>query len=230
MKIPDSRPALFLERVNRFVALVSIEGVPTPAHVPHTGRLAELLELGAACRVIPAPPGSARKTAWTLLLVRAGKRWVCIDTRWANALVAESLQCGGLPAFAAWPEVEAEVRVGDRRLDFRVSNARDDCYIEVKCVTLVEDGTALFPDAPTARGTEHLRTLGGLVADGHQAAMLFIVLRRDAEEVLPHRAHDPAFAAALGEARDRGVLLQAWTTDVGTRGMTLARTIPVICG
>ncbi len=229
MKLPASRPAIFLERVNRFTALVSVDGEPAVAHVPHTGRLRELLQLGAACRVVPAPENGNRKTDWDLLLVRHHRRWVCIDTRWANALVAAGLQQGALPGFAAWPQVEAEVRVGSQRLDFRVSNGRDDCYIEVKCVTLVEEGTALFPDAPTKRGTEHLWRLSELAADGHGAALVFVLLRNDAEELLPHREHDPAFAAALAGARRAGVRLQAWTTEVRPRTMTLARTIPVLC-
>lgn len=229
MKLPDARGALFLERTSRFSALVSIEGEPAVVHVPHSGRLTELLHLGAACRVVPAPPDRERKTDWDLLMVRHGKRWVCVDTRWANALVGEALHQGALPAFAEWATVEAEVPVGDHRLDFRVSNAAGDCYIEVKCVTLVDEGTALFPDAPTKRGTEHLWRLSELVTEGHAAAMLFIVLRSDATEVLPHAEHDPAFAAALASARRTGVVLQAWTTDVQARALRLARTIPVIC-
>lgn len=227
--------ATFVRRQNRFRAQVSLDGALLPVHVPNSGRLGELFVEGTLVRVALAPAGSERKTGGDLVLVEYGGILVSVDARLPNRLVAEALGAGGLEPFHPYDTVQPEARVGQSRLDFLLSTSiagggpgSPRCWLETKSVTLVEDGVALFPDAPTARGVRHLAELARLKEEGDRVAVAFVVQRGDAEAFAPHPTADPVFAAALRQAHGEGVEVYAWRCAVNAEGSTITDRIAVL--
>ena len=204
--------ARFVSRPNRFIVRAAMgDRADVVAHLGDPGRLSELLLPGAALRLRPVRRSAKRKTRYTVALVRSsdGRTWVSLETGLANVLAEELLRGGRIRGIGAGWTIRREVRCGDSRLDFRLRNAAGaTLWVEVKSVTFVENGVARFPDAPTARGKRHLEELTACVNRGDRAAVLFVVQRGDAGSVVPYRAIDPLFAAALGSARRAGVMLR----------------------
>jgi|YNPNPStandDraft_1061719.scaffolds.fasta_scaffold03838_6 sugar fermentation stimulation protein A len=228
--IPFPQPLLrasFLRRENRFRATLLLDGQQVSAHVPNSGRLGELLVPGAPC-YLSSSTDPQRRTPYDLRLVAQGETLVSIDARLPNHLFAEALEEGRLPDFSSYQERQAEARHGDSRLDFLlVDQAGRRLWVETKSVTLIEDATALFPDAPTARGLKHLRALRDIALAGDQAAVVFIIQRDDAARFAPHPKADPTFTHALAEAIGYGVQARAYRCRVTFEGITIAEEVPV---
>ena len=166
MKVASGlREGRFGERLNRFLARVEVDGKETLAHVPNSGRMRELFVPGATVYVSPAVT-SGRKTAFDLCLVLIDGVLVSCDSRLPPSLVAEAQILGRLAEFAGYPVIERERTFGESRLDLCFSGPRGRVYVETKSATLVCGGRALFPDAPTMRGTKHVRTLMKAVDEG----------------------------------------------------------------
>lgn len=221
--------ARFIQRLNRFDALVEIGGEAHHTHVPNSGRLRELLTEGATVLVREFDnPG--RKTRFGLLLARKDGRWVSVDSSsMPNKIVHEALTQGRFKQFCGYGEIRREVTMGSSRFDFGLFADGREYYIEVKGVSLVEGGTAYFPDAPTERGTKHLEELARLKRDGKGAGVVFIVQREDADAVRPNDRTDRPFGDALRAAREAGVGLWAYTCriDPGAGCICIDREIPV---
>lgn len=208
-------PATFVRRLNRFAALCRVDGSDMLAHVPNSGRLGELFVAGARCLLVQPPRlGAARKTSCDLALVRYQSEWVCVDARLPARLFAEALERGIAAPFSGMRAARFEVTYGDSRLDLLLNGPSGQCLVETKCVTLVRDGVALFPDAPTERGRRHLETLARAVQRGLRAAIVFVIQRQDAEAFSPNDATDPAFGDALRRATERGVEVYAYRCRV----------------
>ncbi len=214
----------FVARPNRFHVRVRVDGRVEDAYLPNPGRLRELLVPGVSLRLLRAP-GADRRTRFDVLAGRHGGAWVCLDTRQANAAVATALAAGSLPEFSAYREIRAEAPAGDSRLDFRLADPGT-CWIEVKCCSLVVRGRALFPDAPTERGTRHLRELAVRARRGNRAVLLVCVVRR-ATCFSPNDAADPAFGRALRNAHRAGVEVRAHLAAMRGPELALGRPIPV---
>ncbi|HHY31472.1 MAG TPA: DNA/RNA nuclease SfsA [Firmicutes bacterium] len=175
------------------------------------------------------PHGSRRKTSYDLALVDHEGLLVSVDSRVPNDLVFAGLQVGFFPDLALYSEVRRECAYGESRMDFRLSgSAAGDCLLEVKSVTLVRGGRALFPDAPTARGLRHVRELARAVAQGLRAIVVFVIQRDDAESLSPNDETDPAFGAGLREAVRSGVEVRAYTCRVALDRICLHREVPVL--
>lgn len=217
-------PGVFQARPNRFIAMVELDGETRRCHVPNTGRLRELLLPGAVvwCQFHPEP---GRKTAWTLLAVEHRGTVVNIDSQIPNRLAAEFVRSGGLGLMP--DRVQPERTFGDSRLDLYYEAGPVRGFAEVKGVTLNEDGTARFPDAPTERGVKHLHSLVRAVEAGYRAAALFVIQRGDVTRFEPNQARDPAFAQALREAAARGVEIRALTCTVTPETMEITGEVPV---
>lgn len=211
------------------------------AHLPDPGRLNELLVPGRRIWLAPAR-SQARRTRWTAVLTEApqGGDLVSIDATLPNRLVARALEEGALDELGPYTEVRSEPRVGSHRFDFllrRDTSAAGgtepgphDLLLEVKSVTLVEHGVALFPDAVTARGTRHVRRLGELAREGRRCAVLFVLQRSDAHRVRAADTIDPAFAEALDDAAADGVRVLARRCRVTRKGVRLAEPVPTDVG
>ncbi|HHW44158.1 MAG TPA: DNA/RNA nuclease SfsA [Desulfotomaculum sp.] len=218
--------AFFLRRLNRFAAEISLQGKREIAHVPSSGRMAELLVPGARVWV-KRHKNEGHKTTCRLLLVEHRPILVSVDATLPNRLVARALQAGAIRPFVQYDRIRPEYSLGHSRFDFMLSGPAGRCLLEVKSVTLVENKVALFPDAPSLRGTKHLEELAALRKDGMETAVLFIVQREDATCFAPHHRQDPAFATALAQAAAKGVQVLAYRCRVTLRAVHLEKPIPV---
>ena len=223
----DLVEGVFLERVNRFLARVEVDGREVGVHVANSGRMKELFVPGWRVLVRPIIRQN-RKTKFDLVLVDMGHALASADSRMPNALVAEGVANGHLPQFGGYSEVSREVTFGDSRLDLMLGSPNGKCYIEAKSVTLVEKGVGLFPDAPTARGSKHLYTLKTVLEAGHRAAVFFVIQRPDAVAFATSDLSDPVLAAALRSAMAVGVEAYAYTCDVTERNIRLDQSIPIV--
>ena len=213
----------FLSRPNRFIAKVEIAGREETVHVKNTGRCRELLIPGAAvlCQQAANPD---RKTRFDLICVWKGKRLVNMDSQAPNVAAGEWLASGGLGEIR---DLRPETVHGDSRFDFSFTRNGKPCLLEVKGVTLEEDGVCAFPDAPTQRGARHLQGLRRAVEEGYDAYVLFVIQMADVKYFRPHFETDPAFAAALSEAAAAGVQILAYDCAVTETTMTLRRPVEV---
>jgi sugar fermentation stimulation protein A len=220
-------PARFLERRQRFLALVELpDNRRVWVHVPNSGALTGCAAPGQEI-LLTADARPGRKTAHTWRFTRGPAGWICIDTLVPNRLVAEALAAGGLPGLPRPRRVRAEVTVPQgSRFDFVLEVAGGLLFLEVKSITWVEDGVALFPDGVTSRGRRHLEHLADLVGQGHQAWNVFVVQRHDARLMRPAAAIDPAYTRELAVAASRGVSLLVIQEKVKPPEITLASLLP----
>jgi sugar fermentation stimulation protein A len=151
---------------------------------------------------------------------------VSLDTHLPNRLVLAALRAGALPRFAGYETVRPEARVGASRFDFLLEGPRGHCVLEVKSAGDVEDGEALFPDAPTSRGLRHLEELAVLAQGGTRAAVLFVA-QGQACAVAMNAAIDPAFAQGLARAAAAGVEVCAYSCPLSRDGIALGEDVPV---
>lgn len=218
----------FLSRPNRFLTLVELDGRVVRSHLPDPGRLQELLVPGAAVLLRPAGAPSQRSTAYTTVLVKAGRHLVSLVSVLPNRLVAEGLERGELPVLREYTLDKAEVRLGRHRFDFRLRDPRGaPFYLEVKSVTYVQRGVARFPDAVSARAARHAEALADISRRGGGAGILFVCQRPDADSFEPFRERDPGFARSLEAAQAAGVRVWCLTTEVTREEIRCLREIPV---
>ena len=212
----------FIHRPNRFIAHVLIDGQEQVCHVKNTGRCRELLPDGATvwCAESDNPN---RKTKYDLITVEKSGRLINMDSQAPNAAVREWLLSGGLGQIS---DLHPETVHGDSRFDFSFVLNGKTCFLEVKGVTLENDGVCAFPDAPTQRGTKHLKGLTEAVQEGYGAYVLFVVQMADVKYLHPNDNTDPAFGAALRQAAAAGVHILAMDCAVTPDSMNLR--LPVI--
>jgi sugar fermentation stimulation protein A len=221
--------AHFVRRINRFLAVVQLHEMENFVHVPNTGRLSELLVEGAkVCLKKFDDPN--RKTQYGLLFVAYKGIWVSVDaSNMPNRLMEEALEKGLLSEFEGLSLLRREVLVHDSRFDFSFQWKNNLYFMEIKGVNLVEDGVAMFPDAPTKRGEKHLRELILQKKKGCGACVVFLIQREDATVFRPHMVRDPAFSRALLDAFVAGVELYAYVSkiDLKKRAMEIVSPVPI---
>ena len=224
MKYANMIPGTFLARPNRFIAHVAIGGQTEVVHVKNTGRCRELLPMGAEvwCQKSDNP---ARKTKFDLITVRKGARLINMDSQAPNLAAKEWLAAGGLGQVE---DLRAETVHGDSRFDFSFTLDGKRCFLEVKGVTLENDGVCAFPDAPTERGAKHLRGLTEAAKAGFGAYVLFVIQMADVEYLHPNDVTDPNFGTALREAAANGVQVLAMDYEVAVDEMKIRKAVPVV--
>lgn len=218
-----------LRRYQRFLADVRLaDGTTLTVHCPNSGSMLGCSAPGSPV-ILSRSANLDRKYAWTLEMVRENNTWIGVNTARTNALAREALENGTIAEFGPVRALRPEVRVSERsRLDFLVqTHNRADLYLEVKNCSLAVDGTALFPDAVTARGTRHLLELEALLAQGRQAALLFCIQRVDASQFAPASAIDPVYAQTLARVHARGLPVLAYQAAVNPDEIRIIRKIPV---
>ncbi|MGE4283062.1 MAG: DNA/RNA nuclease SfsA, partial [Clostridia bacterium] len=184
---------LFVIRLNRFEAIIDINGNDELVHVPNTGRLRELLLPGVRV-LVRGFNNPKRKTRFGLLLVEKEGIWISIDSaNVPNRIVHEALINKEISRFKRFEQIKREVTMGKSRFDFALFSTNQEYFLEVKGVTLVENSKAYFPDAPTERGTRHLNELIQLKESGKGAGVIFIIQRQDADMITPNDRTDKAF-------------------------------------
>lgn len=231
MKYEHMLPATFLERTNRFIAYADLGGKRVKCHVKNTGRCRELLLPGADLILQHHPDALAngRKTEYSLINVykqmEQGTELVNMDSQAPNQAAMEWLLDGGLPGVS---EVRREVTYGSSRFDLAFLQDGVPSYMEVKGVTLEEDGVARFPDAPTERGIKHLQELERAASEGYHAYALFVIAMKGVSSFEPNRRTHPAFGEALAHAAAHGVQILARDCLVTEDSLTIDAPIPVI--
>ncbi|MFN3870925.1 MAG: DNA/RNA nuclease SfsA [Aquificaceae bacterium] len=210
MKFPELKPARFIKRLNRFVGLVELKGKEYTAYIRNTGRLKELLFEGNEVYVARRE----NKHPFEIVLASFGKYLVCIDSHITPKLYAEYL--GVSPQF--------EPCFGNKRFDLLL----DKRPVEVKSVNLVEKDVALFPDAPTKRGREHIEKLIELSKEGYKPLIVFVVQREDGKVFSPNWRIDPEFSQALLKYSKLGLEVRAYRCEVSLEEIKLKEEIPVV--
>ena len=203
----------FIERPNRFVVVFETEpGLTEIAHLRDPGRLKELLIPEAKLLLRKANPNPKRKTKYDVIAVFNQDIWVLINSGFHSDIAADLIESGLIKELSNYSILRREYTYGKSRIDFLLTNQEKfKMLLEVKGCTLVEEGLAKFPDAPTLRGKKHLEELSHSIRDGYKAAALFLIIRNDAIEFTPNTAMDPDFSAALGNAMENGVLIIAYS-------------------
>lgn len=226
MKYMNSVVAQFERRLNRFIAEVLIDGVAEQVHVKNTGRLKELLKPGVQV-VLEESDNPNRKTKHSLIAVDKEGEWVNIDSQAPNKVAYEALDAGGVSEFDSLVKLKQEVTYGESRFDFYAENNEEKGFIEVKGVTLEKNGVAMFPDAPTSRGTKHVLELIKARQEGYSATVLFIIQMKGCHKFAPNQAIDQAFTEALLKASEAGVRILAYDSIVKKDELILDQAIPV---
>lgn len=214
----------FLSRPNRFIAHVEVDDETVIAHVKNTGRCRELL-IPSAKVILQKSDNPERKTGYDLIAVYKGKRLINMDSQAPNKVFHEYLQSGYY--VAGITHIKPEAKYGNSRFDFCVETGNQKILIEVKGVTLEEDGVVLFPDAPTERGVKHLNELAHYVKNGYEALAVFVIQMSDVLHFTSNNKTHPAFGAALISAKKAGVKVVALDCVVTENSLTIGNPVPV---
>ena len=222
MRYGQVKKGVFLSRPNRFIAHVALNGAETVCHVKNTGRCRELLVPGAAV-YLEKGTNPDRKTAYDLIAVEKNGKLINMDAQAPNKVFAEWVLQFDPTAIA----VHSEYRFGQSRLDFCLETPQGLHLVEVKGVTLEEDGHTRFPDAPTERGVKHLHELVHAVELGHRATAFFVIQMADVVDFAPNDATHPAFGEALHRAKAAGVNIAAYCCRVTPESMEIDHPVEI---
>ena len=219
--------ARFLRRINRFTPFVELNGQEEMVHVKNTGRCKELLQEGARVFLEEADK-EGRKTKYSLIAVYKGDILVNMDSQAPNQMAAEALAEGKIAEIGEVDFLKREVKYENSRFDLFYQKGDKKGFIEVKGVTLEENGVAKFPDAPTERGAKHLRELIKAKEEGYEAAVLFVIQMKGVKEFRPNEERDENFTEALREAAKAGVQILAYDCGVQVGQVWIENKIPVV--
>ncbi len=222
MKYANIVKGTFIERPNRFIAICQIDGKEEICHVKNTGRCKELL-LNGATVYLEKSSNPNRKTQYDLVAVQKGDRLINMDSQVVNKVALEFIP----KLFSDIKYIKPEYKYGNSRFDIYVETETEKIFVEVKGVTLENDGVVRFPDAPTERGVKHLNELQKAVTEGYRAYVLFIVQMNDVKYFEPNRETHPQFADALKQAKENGVIPLAFICDVTQDSIEITKEIPV---
>ena len=207
MKYENTKRAVFLDRPNRFIAHVDLNGQTETVHVKNTGRCKELLIPGTEV-ILEESVNPARKTKYDLICVNKSGRWINMDSQVPNKAAAEWIRAGRL--FPEEVTLKTEKVYGNSRFDIYVESPCRKAFIEVKGVTLEENDIARFPDAPIQRGVKHVEELIRCQEDGYEAYLLFVIQMKGIREFEPNWSTHPQFGEVLQKAQNAGVHLLAY--------------------
>lgn len=227
MKYSGIREAVFLKRPNRFIAHVLIEGTEEIVHVKNTGRCKEIL-VGGTKVLVERSRNQDRKTRYSLICGYKGNMLINIDSQVPNRVVADALKNGRIEGFEGITKVSREVTYGNSRFDIYYETPLEKGFIEVKGVTLEKDGIAMFPDAPTERGSKHVYEMAKAVEDGYKGCIFFLIQMFGVNSFTPNIATDKAFADALAAAKEKGVKIIAYDSVVTESSIDIGQQIEVV--
>lgn len=224
MQYHSIKKGIFHARPNRFIAHVEVDGAMEVVHVKNTGRCRELLVPGAIV-YLEEGRNPARKTKYDLIAVEKGDLLVNMDAQAPNKVFQEWAEAGGfLPGLTL---LRPETTWGSSRFDFYWEAGERRGFVEVKGVTLEDEGHARFPDAPTERGVKHLEELIRCQEEGYEAAVCFVIQMAGMKDFAPNDVTHPAFGAALRKAAAAGVRVLAQECMVTPETLTMAGPVTV---
>ncbi len=222
MKYNNIVKGKFVDRSNRFIANVIINGKKEVCHVKNTGRCKELLIKGSTVYLQKADNPN-RKTQYDLIAVQKGDRLINMDSQIVNSVAIEYLP----QMFDNITYIKPECKYGNSRFDIYVETETDKIFVEVKGVTLENDGVVRFPDAPTERGVKHLNELQKAVTEGYKAYAVFVVQMDNVQYFEPNYETHPEFSQALKQADENGVNILAFQCNVTPESITIKNQIPI---
>jgi len=215
-----------IRRYKRFLADVILDdGTEVTAHCTNSGSMKSCLEDGAEVYLTPVNDPK-RKTKFTWEMIKINGDWVGINTGNPNLLAYEAVSSGLIPGLRGYTTVKREVKFNDSRFDVYAENNDEQCFIEVKNVTMKEGKYARFPDAVTTRGQKHLKTLIEVKSMGIRAVMLYIIQRPDVEIFAPATAIDPDYSKLLKQAVKKGVEVIPMQARVTPEKIELVKQLP----
>lgn len=219
------KPAKFISRPNRFIANIEINGNYEICHVKNTGRCREFLIQGADI-FVQEFDSITRKTKYDLISVYKQERLINMDSQVTNKVIQEWMQDGFL--FENISLIKPESKYKNSRFDFYVEAGKRKIYIEVKGVTLEEDGVVMFPDAPTERGVKHLRELEECIEEGFEAFVIFVIQMSDVKVFKANEEMHKVFAETLARVHHKGVQVLAYECLVTENSIKISKQVPVI--
>jgi sugar fermentation stimulation protein A len=215
-----AREAVFLKRYKRFFADVKLGSEVVVSHVANTGSMKGCLIPDAPC-IVTESPNPERKIKNSLQFIKTPTSWVGVNTSLPNKLVHELWQSGQIKHWKKFKTAKLEYKLNkETRFDMALAESDEHMaegrvhHIEVKNVTLAEEGRALFPDSVTERGQKHLRELIQIVKNGGAAEQIYVIQRTDCDVFSPADAIDPAYGKLLRQAQDAGVILKAYKCEI----------------
>lgn len=228
---PDLQPARLIKRYKRFLAdVVTPQGEELTLHCANTGAMTGCATPGDTVWYSTSASLTRKYPhSWELTETQQGD-WICVNTLRANGLVREALNAGQIAELSGYDTLLPEVKYGaeNSRIDFLLqASDRRNCYIEVKSVTLLQQGKGYFPDAVTVRGQKHLRELSQIAQSGQRAVLFFAVLHSGIEDVAPARHIDARYAELLSQARQNGVEVLCYKAQLSPEGMVLRKALKV---
>lgn len=219
--------AVFISRPNRFNAKVLLNNEEITVHVPNTGRCRELLIPGVTV-CLREELNETRKTKYDLIAVYKNDMLISIDLQIPNKVVKEALVNKAVDKLVNYSNISSEKTFGNSRFDFKLEDDHgNEYYLEVKGVTLEENGHCRFPDAPTERGKKHLLELIEVKKSGRGAGVLFLIQIENVKDFSPNFETDPNFSKALIEAKRNGVDIFAYSCKVSYDGIKIDKSIDV---
>lgn len=220
--------AKFIKRPNRFQAYVKVDNKEILVHVPNTGRCKEILIPG--CTVILREGTTPnRKTPYDLIAAYKKNKLINIDSQIPNKVVEEALKAKKFPKLEQFNIIQREKTFGNSRFDFKLSkDSGEEYYLEVKGVTLEDNGTTMFPDAPTERGTKHILELIEAKNSGKGAGVVFLIQLNEIKSFSPNEDMDPKFTEALKLAKIKGVDIFAYECEVGEEYIYLSKEVKIV--
>lgn len=226
-EIHGIRKAVLIDRPNRFLGRVHLDGRVIEVFIPNPGRMYELMVPGNEV-FLRENSGPHRKTDYDMIGLEYNGVLVSIDSNLPNRFIKRLLLSHELSFFKDYDTVTPEPHAYGGRFDFKLTGANKSSFIEVKSCTLIEEGRAIFPDAPTTRGARHLRHLAVALNEGHvnRAAVIFVIQRPDADVFSPNDNTDPKFGDALRFAHANGVEIYPLVTQVVNWDLKLIKQIP----
>ncbi len=208
MHFPELIDATFISRPNRFLVNANVKGEKISVHVHDPGRLEELLYPGNELKIRRA---LGKKTMYSVTFCKNNDVWTFNDSRFHSDIASLFLRNG----------YRREVKVDNSRIDFQLDNS----FIEVKSATLVEDGRALFPDAPTLRGKKHLETLMKLIDSGYDSYVMFLIFNENARCFRPNNMRDPEFSKAYYKSIEKGVRFRFLVFSIVNNNVVFSKTV-----
>ena len=222
----------FVKRLNRFEGIVEINGREETVHIPNTGRCREILFDGARV-ILEIRESKTRKTPYELIMVYKGDRLISIDSQAPNKIVEEAVRENLIKEIGSYEYIKREAIYQRSRFDLLLkkteeSEKEESCFIEVKGVTLEIEGTALFPDAPTERGTRHMKELTSARQEGYRAAVIFLVQMENIKTFTPNKLMDGEFSEALAAAHSEGVEVLSYNCRVSEKEIMINEKVEVV--
>lgn len=217
----------FLKRPNRFIAQVLIDGREETVHVRNTGRCRELLKPGTRVILEDCSHNLNRKTKYSLIAVYKDHILVNMDSQVPNVVVAEALKEEKVEGFKDLTHISREFTYGKSRFDIYYENHKEKGFIEVKGVTLEENGLAMFPDAPTERGAKHVLEMIDAVKEGYKGTIFFLIQMKGPHLFKPNWEMDKNFSEAVKLAKENGVDILAYDSIISSDEIRIGNPVPI---